>query len=248
MAKPRVAKSNRGRELRAQAALVRLGAQKAEEAQRQEVKPEKEEAGVKEEDESSADEDSGNEDLGVGDAVDINGSKLLDSQGRGMIKICEDEDADDIHVKQEMNELQDLWSLPETKTSSPTRRKSKPRLESKSKSMSSHVSKALSEGEAATAISRGPSQRTLPYSPTSSSTESLRNGAKDKTGLTSITCPVCSMANEPSSWTCAACAHVLEPRLSPGCWKCQSSTCQGGQYLNAGDCGICGICRSRKPE
>ena len=107
--KPRVAASNRGRELRAQAALIRFGAQKAE---AQAVK--KEEQIVKQEEPEDVDSDEyEDEDIGKVDALDLDGNKLMDSKGQPMVKVCEDEDKEDIYVKRELDELNDLWSIPE---------------------------------------------------------------------------------------------------------------------------------------
>ncbi|KAL8845550.1 MAG: hypothetical protein Q9176_000186 [Flavoplaca citrina] len=102
--KPRVAGSARGRELRAAAALARFGTQKEEEIKEEEA------LGA-----TGSDSDSGSEFEDVKpqkEALDLNGSKLLDGKGRGMVKICEDEDKEDVHVKQEMNELHDLSNIP----------------------------------------------------------------------------------------------------------------------------------------
>ncbi|KAL9118317.1 MAG: hypothetical protein Q9187_005139, partial [Circinaria calcarea] len=95
--KPRVAGSARGRELRAAAALARFGGQ-----QEEPVKNEKADGG--------SDTDSDYEDVSVKTevATDLDGSRLVDSKGNGMVKVCEDEDGDDVHVKQEMQELQDI--------------------------------------------------------------------------------------------------------------------------------------------
>ncbi|KAL9613369.1 MAG: hypothetical protein Q9167_002072 [Letrouitia subvulpina] len=105
--KPRVAGSARGRELRAAAALARFGAQKEEIA-----KTEKKE----EEEEEVTESDSGTEtDLEdvkpEQEAVDIDGSRLLDGNGHAMVKVCEDEDQDSIHVKEELEELQQLADI-----------------------------------------------------------------------------------------------------------------------------------------
>ena len=104
--KPRVANSNRGRELRANAALLRFGAQKIEEH------AERLKGDQKDESEDAGDDGSGSdyeeEDSKREDAVDLNGSRLLDEKGNGMVRICESEDINDHHVKQEMEELQGL--------------------------------------------------------------------------------------------------------------------------------------------
>ncbi len=96
--KPRVANSKRGRELRAAAALARFGTNKAEP-----------EAHKQEEDDDSGD-DYEDVDVKGEDAKDLNGQRLLDSMGFGMLRVCggEDEDPDDAHVKQEMDELFEL--------------------------------------------------------------------------------------------------------------------------------------------
>ncbi|KAL9000663.1 MAG: hypothetical protein Q9169_000699 [Polycauliona sp. 2 TL-2023] len=118
--KPRVAGSARGRELRAAAALARFGMQKEEE----EVKPE-EATGTSD---SDGDDGSDIEDVKPEkEALDLNGSKLLDGKGRGMVKVCEDEDEDDVHVKQEMNELHDLSMIPSKAPHSENNPNKKPR-------------------------------------------------------------------------------------------------------------------------
>lgn len=98
-AKPRVANSVRGRELRAAAALARFDGKKEETTKGHANK-------------SRSDED----DLESGDdmesaptsATDLNGIKLLDSKGNPMVQVCSDGNQEDSDVKQEMQELQDL--------------------------------------------------------------------------------------------------------------------------------------------
>ncbi|KAM5356042.1 hypothetical protein ACJ41O_002688 [Fusarium nematophilum] len=98
-AKPRVAGSMRGRELRAAAALARFEKQKAE--------PEP----LKDGDETESGSDTEYEDELGGDskdAVDAHGRRLVDGQGRGMVRICADEDASDPSARDETKELQDM--------------------------------------------------------------------------------------------------------------------------------------------
>lgn len=100
--KPRVAGSARGRELRAAAALARFETQKVEEH-----------LPVKDEDETDSGsdyEDADLPDLDSKDAVDFNGQRLLDGKGRGMVKVCEDEEGDDPEAKDEMAELRDVFA------------------------------------------------------------------------------------------------------------------------------------------
>lgn len=98
--KPRVAGSARGRELRAAAALARFETQKVEEK-----------TTVKSEDETDSGsdyEDADLPDLDSKDAIDFNGQRLVDDKGRGMVKVCEDEEGDDPDAKDEMAELRDV--------------------------------------------------------------------------------------------------------------------------------------------
>ncbi|KAB2576314.1 DNA-dependent metalloprotease WSS1-like protein [Lasiodiplodia theobromae] len=92
--KPRVASSARGRELRAAAALARFD--KAKEEQ-QEVPGE-----------SCTESEYDSDGVDGPAALDIDGNEFRDEKGNGFIRICEDEDQDDVHVKQEMDELREL--------------------------------------------------------------------------------------------------------------------------------------------
>lgn len=107
VAKPRVAGSARGRELRAAAALARFDVVKKEE---EKVKEEEMEVVVVDENDvetaSETETESGEEEA---DAVEVDGRKILDGKGGRMVKVCEDEDADDVEVKNEMDELQDWF-------------------------------------------------------------------------------------------------------------------------------------------
>ncbi|KAL8651709.1 MAG: hypothetical protein Q9210_003102, partial [Variospora velana] len=100
--KPRVAGSSRGRELRAAAALARFGVQKEEKVRKEEAAATTTTTMTTDSESDSESEDSKSEK----EALDLNGSKLLDSNGRGLVKICEDEDEDDIQVKQELAAIQ----------------------------------------------------------------------------------------------------------------------------------------------
>jgi len=105
-AKPRVAGSARGRELRAAAALARFEAVKKEE-----VKKEEKEVVVLDEDDietaSEAETESGDEE---GDATEVDGRKILDGKGNRMVKVCEDENPDDADAKNELSELKDWFA------------------------------------------------------------------------------------------------------------------------------------------
>lgn len=100
--KPRVAQSQRGRELRAAAALARFEeGKKVKEAEEAEV--------IKIESDESEDEGAL---VSIPDAVDIDGKKLVDKDGAGMVKVCGDEDEDGDEASEEMREL--LRSFGET--------------------------------------------------------------------------------------------------------------------------------------
>ncbi|OHE96970.1 WLM domain-containing protein [Colletotrichum orchidophilum] len=98
-AKPRVAGSARGRELRAAAALARFDQTKKE--PEEDIKYE-----VKDEDDSGESEyEDDPADVKNEDAVDIDGRPIKDGKGRGMIKVCEDENPDDHDAQNELQEL-----------------------------------------------------------------------------------------------------------------------------------------------
>lgn len=104
--KPRVAGSARGRELRAAAALARF-----ETVKKEEVKVKEEDVVVIDDDEtaSEAETESGDEDAGP-DALNVDGTKILDPKGHGMVKVCEDENPDDVDAKNELLELQSSFA------------------------------------------------------------------------------------------------------------------------------------------
>lgn len=64
---------------------------------------------------------------------------------------------------------------------------------------------------------------------------------------TTATCPVCLLDNDAAAARCAVCAHVLRPDAVRGAWACPGAGCRRTGYVNAGDCGVCGLCGGRKP-
>ncbi|KAK4128565.1 WLM-domain-containing protein [Parathielavia appendiculata] len=215
--KPRVAGSARGRELRAAAALARFEQQKKEEVKEEEV-------GEGSETESGDDYE---DDLTSGpDAFDIDGKKLLDIQGRGMVKVCEDENPDDQDAQDELRELQ---SYGIRKPAPPP-----PKLASDA-----------SRGRLAPMTTPKKPETNADKRPTKSEPDaSISTNAPSVQSLS--ICPACTFANEPGSTTCAMCANTLESDGMLDSWACQSMTCKGTQYRNAGDCGVCGVCGERK--
>ena len=252
--KPRVANSKRGRELRAQAALARFGAAKAEP-----VKDEpdiKDEPYIKQEPEDS-ETDSDWDDAEFGG---IQGSSETD-----MIKVCGDEgDEEDGH--NEMDELRKMGQK-----APPAGRKDRPNLQQTTTTAISrhgemppkadHVDSETESEQDDLEVGPVPTQVSLSVPPTSapavtstpeSSTEVVET--QKPTAEPSIpaaqpgTCSICSLANDPSSPTCMACSNVLQPSLMPDHWRCKSETCKDGSYINAGDAGLCGICGGQKPK
>ncbi|KAL8732726.1 MAG: hypothetical protein Q9181_003838 [Wetmoreana brouardii] len=248
--KPRVAGSARGRELRAAAALARFGAQKVEELKEEVVQTSQSESETEDEDVKPE-----------RDALDLNGSRLLDSKGRGMVKVCEDEDQDDIHVKQEMDELHNLAGIESHQdlVSQDQRGRDNTRRTNHELTGVGPASAAIKrEGSppAPVTLSKdttlpktlehdNSSPSALPLPPTAKS-NIITPPTKPKDSIEESSCPICSMTNEPSALVCIACSHVLQPRLMPGNWRCRSSICQESKYLNAGDCGRCGVCGGTK--
>ncbi|PON20758.1 hypothetical protein TGAM01_v210359 [Trichoderma gamsii] len=111
-AKPRVAGSLRGRELRAAAALARF-------EQSRDDAPKKEE---------EVDEEEGLSDYEDGDladskaAMDLDGTRMTDKDGGDMVKVCEDENPDDADAKNELDELHGLFGRRKVKQEEGPRR------------------------------------------------------------------------------------------------------------------------------
>ena len=223
--KPRVAKSVRGRELRAAAALARFS------QQQEEVKAEQEDG------DSATDTGSDYDDINVKaeGALDLNGSKLLDGKGHEMIKVCEEEDVDDVDVKKEMQELRDINDIAAT----PEKSHISTNAVHQNSPSNNHVENRISPREEFT---RSIKKAIVPETP-------LTINVTPPTGsVADLTCPVCSMINDTSSLLCEACLHVLDIRKMPRHWKCQSATCADSLYINAEDCGLCGICGGQRPD
>lgn len=251
--KPRVAGSMRGRELRAAAALARFDVVKKEESQ------------IKDEElvTDSEAESEGEDDVKIkaepDDAVDIDGRRLLDRHGGGMVKVCEDEDND---VDEARNELLDLHIVPGQSQRSLSSRKSR----TKSTPTNTYSRPPKIKEEADEQLSNSSRPPVLQLQESSSSQSTVQNDKRvsrdkpDKPDKPSIneparppveegstaeaSCPVCSVTNEQSALTCMVCANVLKPEFVPGCWSCKNGDC--GQYVNAGDVNLCGVCGTRK--
>lgn len=258
--KPRVANSKRGRELRAQAALARFGAAKSE--------PVKEEAEVKSEPDIKQEPEDSETDSEWDDA------EFGEDQSGGetdMVKVCGDEGEDEDGAHNEMDELRkmshkassdrgnDNSNGPLTETTAPAKY-APPRQDETDPADLHEDSETESEPDEAAATtttantSRTPETTDAPPQVSTSNQPADGVETQQPTPADPIstsqpgTCPICSLANDPGSPTCMACANVLQPSLMPDHWRCKSEACQGSSYINAGDAGRCGLCGSQKPK
>lgn len=248
--KPRVANSARGRELRAAAALARFD----------KAKEEQQEDALKQEvpGESCTESEYDSDGVDGPAALDIDGNELRDGNGNGFIRICEDEDQDDVHVKQEMDELRELRQEKITKFT-----KKQPQSEGTAQELidltkdsppaakSDQEPVKISSSNKRHGANSKAGQSSTSRVNTSNSSNTKTNSTSKKSAASSqpsanMACPICSLDNEQSALTCAACSNVLKPKAVPGSWKCKSLACRGGAYLNAGDSAMCGICGAAK--
>lgn len=245
-AAPRVAGSNRGRELRAAAALARFDQQRVEE-----TKPQDEEDDTGSE---SDYEDGEGFDPAADDAVDLDGKKLRDTKGNRMIKVCEDEDPDDADAANELKELQSSTVSYLTPNKDKSARKSKRETSfgsnetGSSRQMPKQGRVEVAGDQRSSDEIRHPeslAENAQPRKAENLGADAPTSNGRANTGK-GITCGMCSFENEAFTVTCSMCSNVLLPESVPGAWSCQSASCKGSKYLNAGDCGTCGICGQRK--
>ncbi|TGO78708.1 hypothetical protein BELL_0057g00220 [Botrytis elliptica] len=251
LSKPKVAGSKRGRELRAAAALARF-----------EVK--KEEPDIKDEDlvtDSEAESDVEDEMYikpEPDDALDLDGSRLVDRKGRGMVKVCEDEDRDNEDAKREFEELRGMESIERyfkpdssskikqesqeeaTKNCPGSSKTEKPTRSNNIETNTPTAKPPLIKPRPPIAIVPETKLQTPPLNSASPRTKSPPPSPSPST------CPICSLENPPYSLTCTICANVLRPKDVLDSWKCTSAVCRNGSYINAGDVAFCGACGERK--
>ena len=228
--KPTVAKSVRGRELRANAALARF-------------EMNKEEPQMKEEDLVTDTDSELDEDVIIkpepDDAVDINGKRLLDINGRSMVKVCEEEDKDDENAQKELSELQYVYGNDsksvkaggtfEINPASPEISKQPNTMPFEGKSQATGGHKTVAGKSLSAAVGSGESTTEI-------------HGLD----ILHVECPICSIENAHLALTCIVCSNVLKPEYVPNSWRCESSTCRNSVYMNSGDVIFCGVCGIRK--
>ncbi len=234
--KPRVAQSARGRELRAAAALQRFNQPKVET-----------EAEIKEEDVADETESEFEDGDIKTEAIDLDGTRMLDSEGHGMVKVCEggEEGGDD--SKREMFELQQVDETPSDRATVIKQESDSTAIEDEG------LYHTLDEPDTSS-TTRNPPKAKLKAEQRNDRTAAgpspiITKSTTDSTTLNKVSvrqCPVCSLENEPLSVICVACSNVLDLRRVPDNWRCHNVVCGASQYINAGDCGVCGICGVKK--
>lgn len=213
LSKPKVAGSKRGRELRAAAALARFEAEKEISL----TKDEEIETDSDLEIYEIFEEDQNDADSKIKDAIDINGERLLDRKGQGMVKVCENAGLVDNDSKMELNELLRFSNL--KIPSIPNKIITKPNLNCSNLSVEK---KSIAQ-------------------------ENILNRKKMKEKkVDHLTCPVCSYFDSNAPVTCTLCLNVLRPDIDPRSWKCNKPTCANKLYINTGDSVFCGICGSKR--
>lgn len=246
-AKPRVAGSARGRELRAAAALARFDDQK---------KVKQEELELKEEYESDDEATEEEEEQDGPDAVDVDGSRMVDGDGRGLVKVCEDEDAADPAARNELDELRGVFNGQVRIKAEPDDGDASNVADIAPLTPSQHIKKESTETspvpkqqhqQAPTGIKEEPPDTSEQHAPSIKKEAEKRSQPHVNSEVENkAICRMCSYENDGHSVTCAMCANVLEPDLAPSCWTCSSLACQGTHYVNSGDCGVCGLCGQRR--
>lgn len=260
--KPRVAKSKRGRELRAAAALARFETNKTAEVKAEAVSIDSTE------DEETETESEG-EELG----------EFSPENNPNMVRVCGDEDPKDDDAQREMKELHDIDQQPPARTMN-TSGKSKLEIQHVLDDVST-ASEDEEPGRQRTVAKPSTPKKTKekpskqiatpnnpnpPSDPHSHPAKNLPRPIKitqtpkrpDPPFSSSVPastyraagqpCPICSLENSSGAATCVACSHVLDTARIRNSWKCTSSSCRGSEYRNLGDYGRCGLCGASKPD
>jgi hypothetical protein len=223
--KPRVARSKRGRELRAAAALARFDQQKKSEEDEKPVKVED----VDTESDNGSETASESEDEAT-EATGIDGKRLLDRKGKRMVKVCADENPEDEDARKELQELQ--FSMDQAQRPKP----------GPSSSLQSLTMKPKRQDTPELATTRVKYETSQTSKDDAAANPPLGAVSEKHEGI----CPMCSFDNGPVCLACGVCSHVLHPDKDPNSWRCNSAVCNGSQYLNAGDSGACGVCGERR--
>jgi len=185
-----------------------------------------------------------------------------------MIRVCDDEDTNDLNVRDELRDLNSLYhhfnpfreqdsdAASIDKAASPnksprTPRTTTPTAEAKGSSKNHHSlqgTPASQPSSIPTPAEQSLSNTKRRSTPPSTTNKAAEHPAEAPTRSTTIDCQICSLENPRLNATCMACAHVLDPRKDPRHWLCTSQACKqmNSAYINAGDVGMCGVCGARK--
>ncbi|TQS34404.1 hypothetical protein Golomagni_05214 [Golovinomyces magnicellulatus] len=231
--KPRVAKSIRGRDLRAAAALSRFETKKEEQQIEHNVI-------ITDDEDQSDSENIFDISLKHEDALDINGHKMLDMKGQGMVKVCEDENQDNIDSKEELMELL-KFSNENNSSITETEKSNKSLNTTAAKKLNQTSPKNGETGENFTVKGKKKQKISRPQEE-----EKLQIKRNQESQGNPFSCSACSFINCDGSITCMVCSNVLISHLDPNSWKCHRPTCKKNLYLNAGDVTFCGLCNLRK--
>ncbi|KAF2155336.1 WLM-domain-containing protein [Myriangium duriaei CBS 260.36] len=260
-AKPRVANSKRGRELRAAAALARFD-QAMVEKEKKEAIVVKNESGS--ETESETESEHGEE------LLDYSGRHVKDAAGNSLYRVQDDEDKGS--SKNELDELIGLTGkaritnddITENSTATDNPQSSGPAKDQEKRPPNKPQPKSrgttdttgrTTKSEASSQNSRLSSTSNLDNSSSSSlsspSTSAAENRTKTIVTPQEVSCSVCTLLNSPHSSTCQACGNALPSATKStnstvyvygGTWFCTNSDCQRVGYLNPNDAGRCGLC------
>jgi DNA-dependent metalloprotease WSS1 len=221
--KPRVAASARSRELRAAAALARFEKAKVEDV----VKTEDHDSDATDSDATVSD---WTEDLELHDKD----RKMLDAEGKDLVRVCDGEiNGDDSRRERDELLAVDAWRADKDPESTP------PVADVDFAEANVSIHQATYPDAAQCESSKDEASH---IGPTIAQEPSAIHAA------TGRICPVCSCENLGGAVVCVACSNVLDPNAMPNHWKCQTSICRDGAYLNIGDYGRCQVCGSRRPE
>ena len=252
-AKPKVANSKRGRELRAAAALARFD--QAQTVIKEGSANATLTGDVTEDDSTDSEAESeGEEDQSQ--LMDGDDNAVLDAKGHPLFKVCDNEDMMDEDARRELDELQDLNFIPKarpangsvtTQTSSndTTRMTKRPLNNDREESTTTKKKqKPSAQAQLSEASPYFPKASVQPPRPSPTPTSKPPVSVNPPEGPQ--TCPVCSLENESGAATCMACANVLDEHKVDSTWRCVNQECRTSGFLNASDAVVCGICGRAK--
>jgi hypothetical protein len=247
--KPRVAGSARARELRAAAALARFDKVKVEESnERSETEGEEERSTTEGEDEDDWLEADIKEEQDERQKIDAAGDRL--------VRVCGEEDGDEGGGEDEKRELlmTDFFEV-DRKT---FKREGESSKIPSATDLKTTASTAPKSGESTSKSTVPKTSDSIPTKNGSSSSKQTPTATKPESNVPlrpkdsvaqpdPVQCKACSCENDNDAVLCVVCSNVLKPEIMRSHWRCQSAACKGGEYINAGDYGLCQVCNAKKP-